>query len=160
MGRTDSPRPIPFIGSNPSISRTERHRTWQKSGGFKIGYFENHFGGIKQRAAEILEREPEPGSDYAVTWVVRRKSTGGIGVGRAARECSTRYPRRAILASNARLIVVPGRHARAGIADLFGVPAGDTASTAPSRRDGASGGSSASPPQRQAAEGLSFPLFP
>lgn len=145
--------PILFIGSNPSISHTEHHPTWRKSGDFKIDYFERHFGGggqawtqdgvrtlqtdgtysnvvrfysgARQHAAELLEREPEPGVDYAVTWVVRCKSTGEIGVGRTARECSTRYLRRTIQASSARLIVVLGKHARDGIADLFGILTGD-----------------------------------
>ena len=144
--------PILFVSSNPSISDTEHHPTWRKSTDFKVDYFERHFGGgaqpwtrdgtrtlqldgsysrairfysgIKQRAAELLEREPEPGIDYALTWVVRCKSLKGIGVDSAVAECSSRYLLQTVRAARARLIVVFGRPARDAVGDVFGALTG------------------------------------
>ena len=144
--------PILFVRSNPSISGTEHHPRWRKSLDFKADYFERHFGGgkrpwtqdgtrtlqrdgtygkairfysgIKQRAAELLEREPDPGIDYALTWVVHCKSTGGIGVDAARAECSSRYLLQTVRTARSRLIVVLGKPARKAVGDVLGALAG------------------------------------
>ena len=139
------------MSSNPSISDTEHHPTWNKSHGTKVDYFENQFGGgreewtqdgmrtlqldesyqantfysgVKNRAAELLE-DPEPGSDYAVTAAVRCKSRNECGVSGALGECSSTYLRETIETSGAKLIVVLGDHARDAARRLFGVLEGD-----------------------------------
>lgn len=145
--------PILFVSSNPSISKTEHHPTWRKSGDFKVDYFENHFGGgekewtkggtrtlqrngtysepvrflsgVKNRAEELLLREPEPGVDYAITWAVRCKSRDEFGVSDALDRCASRYLRKTIVASKAQLVVVLGDYARDAVRRLFRVLEGD-----------------------------------
>ena len=143
--------PILFVSSNPSISATEQHPTWRKSDDFRIDYFENHFGrgqkewtrdgvrtlqrdgsysrpvrffsGIKRHAEEILGRAARPGTDYALTYVVRCKSRDEVGVRGAAFECSSLYLKRTIIAAKARLIVVLGNRAHDAVSREFGVVA-------------------------------------
>ena len=141
--------PILFVSSNPSISETEHHPTWRKSADFRIDYFENHFSrgrtewtqdgvrtlqrdgsysrpvrffsGIKRIAEEILGRQPRPGTDYALTYVVRCKSRDEIGVRQAANECSSLYLKRTVAAAKARLIVVLGNRAHEAVSREFDI---------------------------------------
>ena len=153
--------PILFVSSNPSISETEHHPTWRRSAGFRIDYFENHFiggrkewtqggvrtlqrdgsysravkffSGIKRHAEEILGGDPRPGTDYALTYVVRCKSRDEIGVRRAADECSSLHLKRTIVAAKARLIVVLGNRAHDAVSREFGVVADQSHISRPMR---------------------------
>lgn len=77
---------------------------------------------VRQRAIELLERDVQPGSDYALTEVVHCKSRKEAGVLEALPECASRYLRRVVALSQARVIVVFGKTIRATVKHEFGVP--------------------------------------
>jgi hypothetical protein len=61
----------------------------------------------------LLERDPNPGVDYALTEVVRCKSRKEIGVREALGTCSQRWFERTLERSPAPVILVLGNHAKA-----------------------------------------------
>lgn len=77
---------------------------------------------VREIAAEIFGRSVRPGLDYALTEIVRCKSTKEIGVPSAARECAPRYLERTLALSPAPLIVVLGRKAHQAVRILFRYP--------------------------------------
>ena len=125
--------PILFLSSNPSISSEEVFPTWNWADADIADFFQNRFGsgrqpwiiegtrslrkgegygpwtrfwsGVKGRARELLEREPIPGIDYALTELVQCKSQKEAGVPEALDHCFSRYLDRILEASGARVMV-------------------------------------------------------
>ena len=81
-----------------------------------------HWAEIHQRAIELLEPDPRPGIDYALTEVVHCKSGGNRGVAEARTECASRYLEPVLHAAAARIIVIVGKQAWEVFADLYGRP--------------------------------------
>lgn len=132
--------PILFISSNPSLSGKEVFPTGSWDDAQIVDYFQHRFGGgekvwvkagtksltkdgsykqatmfwagVKQRAKELLQREPQPGLDYALTEIVHCKSKSEHGVMEARGHCISRYFARVLSASPARVFVVLGSQAR------------------------------------------------
>ncbi len=125
--------PLLFVSWNPSWNPDERFPTEEWTDTEIARFFRQRFQHTGQRsqtwreirgiAEHLLGREPRPGVDYAITDVVRCKSRKGEGASEALTECSSRYLRRTLDASGARVIVALGRDARRVMADHFGVPA-------------------------------------
>ena len=141
--------PILFLSSNPSIDEQEEYPLWSWSDQRIEDFFVNRFGGgrkhwiedgirslrhdgtrkpvrfwieVRQRAKELLERDVQPGSDYALTEVVHCKSRNEAGVPEALSECARRYLRRVVAFSQARVIVVLGNTIRATVKSDLVVP--------------------------------------
>jgi hypothetical protein len=142
--------PILFLSSNPSISDNEVYPTWDWSPQEVYDYFNYRFGGghkiwilggtkslridetyghatrfwaaVRQRAAELLQRDPIPGFDYALTEIVHCKSRHEIGVEQAQEQCVKAYLRKIIELANASVIVVLGSHAKRVIQREFNIP--------------------------------------
>ncbi len=70
----------------------------------------------------MLERDVEPGTDYALTEVVHCKSKSEIGVREAEDFCASRYFSRIVSVSGARIIVVLGKPARKVFETELGFP--------------------------------------
>lgn len=144
--------PILFVSSNPSISATEAFPRGRSSDGVIARFFEGRFGtaadapihdgartlmadgtrsravrflsSIRLRAAELLDRAPVPGRDYALTEVVHCKSRGERGVEEARGFCAERYLTRVLAASGAVVVVVLGAHARRAMAEVLDLRTG------------------------------------
>lgn len=134
-GRIES-APILFVSSNPGIADEEEFptRTWADDD--IVDYFAQRFGGgrqpwivdgrrrlnrdgshskalpywsnMRERAREILARDPVPGDDYAITEIVHCKSRQEAGVREALDECAGRYLHRVLEVSAARVLVAIG----------------------------------------------------
>ncbi|MGF1515458.1 MAG: hypothetical protein ACFB5Z_17400 [Elainellaceae cyanobacterium] len=76
---------------------------------------------IRQRAAELLERDAVPGTDYALTHVVHCEAVGGAGVAAAQDCCAQTYLDRVLAHSEAKVIVVLGRQARQVVQRRYGL---------------------------------------
>jgi len=141
--------PILFISSNPSISQEEIFPTWEWDNEDIADFFRNRFGGGKQlwikdgtkslrkdggygqwtrfwagvkgRARELLEREPVPGVDYALTELVHCKSRQEEGVQEALDKCTNLYLDKVIEISGARILVGLGGLAREVLAIRYGL---------------------------------------
>lgn len=74
---------------------------------------------VRKRAGELLQREVEDGVDYALSEVVHCKSKSQIGVEEAVSECASRYLRRVIEFSGAKVVVVLGKHAEKAVKKEF-----------------------------------------
>lgn len=142
--------PILFLSSNPSISETEDYPSWSWSDADISDFFNNRFGGghkawvddgikslqrdgtysgsvsfwraVRQRAKELLLREPVPGIDYAITEIVHCKSREEIGVKQAREQCVQLYLKKVLDTAGARVVVVLGSQARSAIHTIFDVP--------------------------------------
>lgn len=77
---------------------------------------------VKEQSEVVLGREAVPGRDYALTEVVHCKSQREVGVAAAMTECVSRYLRRVLALSPARLLVVYGRPARNAIRSVYSYP--------------------------------------
>ena len=140
-----------FVSSNPSISLTAQFPMWSWPDEWITDYFANRFGGgrkqwildgkrplqsdgtyaatpsafwakVRARAAEILGSDARPGTDYALTEVVRCKSKREVGVAQAINECTGRYLRPTLDVAAAPLIVTLGEKSRLAVAARFGGP--------------------------------------
>lgn len=135
--------PLLFIGSNPSYWETEDYPTrtpdwseehldsfftrrfedgWVKDGvygRFASGAYSNratrYWASIRQRARELLQRDPRPGVDYCMTEVIHCKSRRQKGVGAAFDRCCAMYLRRILEASGAKVMVAMGYYAAKGV---------------------------------------------
>ncbi|MDZ8083369.1 MAG: uracil-DNA glycosylase family protein [Nostoc sp. DcaGUA01] len=76
---------------------------------------------VRQRAIELLERNVEPGIDYAITEIVHCKSTDEIGVTAAQKQCVQTYLREVLEIASARVVVVLGKKAKQAIKDEFSI---------------------------------------
>jgi len=76
-------------------------------------------------AGELLEREPVPGWDYALTEVVHCGSRQEHGVSAAVQACASRYLRRVLHASAASVIVLTGKTALGAFQAEMGVHLND-----------------------------------
>lgn len=76
--------------------------------GRRIGGWVRFWAWNRRIARELLEREPAPGRDYALTEVVHCGSRNEHGVGAALKECTNRYLQRAVEVSAAKVIVLTG----------------------------------------------------
>jgi len=142
--------PILFVSSNPSISEVEEYPHWDWSDDAIIDYFTRRFEGgrkqwikdgtktlqrdgtyaratafwaaVRQRAAELLQRDPRPGFDYALTEVVHCKSLSERGIRKAQTYCVPHFLQRVLEASEARIIVILGAHARMAVQNIFNIP--------------------------------------
>lgn len=131
---------ILFISSNPSISDQEIFPTGSWTDERIYDYFHNRFGdgdqewiingtkslrkdgshgratmfwaGVKARAKELLERDPVPGLDYALTELVHCKSKQELGVPEALDQCVSRYFQKVLAVSTAKVIVGLGNLAK------------------------------------------------
>jgi hypothetical protein len=77
---------------------------------------------IKRLADHLYGRQTRPGIDYALTEVVRCKSPGEIGVGKAVKACAPLYLTRTLALSPASVICVVGRVARMQIRREYTYP--------------------------------------
>jgi len=139
--------PILFLSSNPSIGSDEVYPTWYWSDNDIDDYFSYRFGGgqkdwimngtksllrdgtyshavkfwaaVRQRAIELLQRDVNPGTDYALTEIVHCKSPAEIGVTQAQDQCVDAYLLRTLELSRAKVIVVLGARARQVIQSQF-----------------------------------------
>ncbi len=141
--------PVLFLSSNPSIDEQDEYPLWSWPDQWIEDFFVNRFGcgrkqwfedgihnllrngshrtvrfwiEVRQRAKELLERDVQPGNDYALTEVVHCKSRKESGVPEAMHACASRYLRRVVALSQARVIVVLGKTIRATVKREFGVP--------------------------------------
>jgi len=143
--------PLLFIGSNPSIDRDELNPTWTWPDDDVLDFYTHRFDGrrpewtrdarypllkdgthrrrgvsfwatVRKRAAELLEREPQPGIDYAMCGVVHCKSKAEYGVREALGECAERYLERMLAASGARVIVGLGKVAGDALRRRYSIP--------------------------------------
>jgi uracil-DNA glycosylase len=71
-----------------------------------------YWAGVKAVAADVFGENVVPGRQYALTEVVRCKSSGEFGVPAAASECVPRYLKQTLAVSPAPVIVILGRKAR------------------------------------------------
>jgi len=129
--------PILFFSSNPSISTREAYPKgagddpnvslrsffdsrfdgyWIKDGKQTLQADLKNYGGvvrywsyIKNRAEELLGREPRPGIDYALSEIVHCKSEGEEGVKKALFTCANRYMMKLLSCSGAVVLVLVGR---------------------------------------------------
>lgn len=76
---------------------------------------------VRNRAWEILGREPRPGIDYALSEVVHCKSASEAGVWPALATCSGLYLKRVIEAAGAPVVVVLGKTAAYAVRNEFGL---------------------------------------
>ncbi|MEG4998558.1 uracil-DNA glycosylase family protein [Microcoleus sp. B4-D4] len=141
--------PILFLSSNPSIGSDEVYPTWRWSDNDINNYFNYRFGGgqkdwiingkqslmkdgtysravkfwaaVRQRAIELLQRDVNPGIDYALTEIVHCKSHSEIGVEQAQDQCVKAYLLRTLELSRAKVIVVLGAPARQAIQSQFNI---------------------------------------
>jgi hypothetical protein len=142
---------ILFIASNPSISIEEEYPTLSASDEFLLDFFVRRFGGghkewirdgtrslfadgtysggtafwrfVKNRARDLLDREPAPGIDYALTEVVRCKSEQQKGVRSAATVCPGLYLQRTIETARSPVLVVLGTWAKAEVCSMLKIDA-------------------------------------
>ena len=129
--------PILFIGANPSVGGGDGDPTPSWTDADTVSYFQRRFdqpGGwigqadfnkvaywrsVRARARELLDREPVPGEDFAMTEIVHCKSKKEGGVDSALRACATRWLSRVVAQSPARVVVVLGRHSGKCCADVW-----------------------------------------
>jgi hypothetical protein len=129
--------PILFVSSNPALGTTEAYPGGAATDDALVDYFDNRFDGhwirdgvyarntdgsyadaqrfwveVRARAAEVLERLPVPGHDYALTEVVHCKSSREQGVVAARDPCAQRFLAPVIAQARACLLVGLGAHAR------------------------------------------------
>jgi hypothetical protein len=139
--------PILFLSSNPSIDEYSIYPVWSWPDDCVKDYFSNRFeqwiengircvnhdgsrttvrfwASVKARAKELLDREPAPGKDYALTEVVHCKSRMEGGVREVLGECATHYLRPIVEASGAKIIVVLGAIADEAVRKEFKIPDG------------------------------------
>jgi hypothetical protein len=144
--------PLLFIGSNPSIDPDELNPTWTWPDDDVLDFYTHRFEGrrrewtrdrrypllkdgthrrrgvsfwaaVRQRAAELLEGEPQPGIAYAMCGIVHCKSEAECGVREALGGCSDRYLERMLAASGARVIVGLGKIAGDVLRRQYSIPA-------------------------------------
>jgi hypothetical protein len=142
---------ILFLSSNPSISPDEDYPRWSWSDHMIADFFECRFGGgekqwirdgtynlnkdgsypprptrfwceMKRRAQELLQKEPIPGEDYALSEVVHCKSRSEQGVTDAVKRCADLYLHRLLSYSGAKVIVCLGRFAQQVVRETFSIP--------------------------------------
>ncbi|WP_228035896.1 uracil-DNA glycosylase family protein [Oculatella sp. LEGE 06141] len=85
---------------------------------------------VRQRAVELFGRDVTPGSDYALTEIVRCKSRDEIGVKQAQGQCVETYLLRTLEVARAKVVVVLGARARQAIQSKFNIPAKSSISEA------------------------------
>ena len=147
VGRV-SQAPIQFIGSNPNISGREHYPTTDWPEGDLIAFFDGAFegkeaqirdgirprkadgsyggwvrtwAGVRGRARELLDREPVPGRDYAMTEIVHCRSWNEIGVEDARSHCADLYLERILEQSAARVVVGLGAHVGRWLQERWGL---------------------------------------
>jgi len=95
----------------------------RKDGSFTTGKeWVRFWASAQNRASEALGRPAIPGHDYAMTEVVRCKSTGEDGVFDAARHCPDRYLDRTLSVANAGLLICFGTFARDEVQRRYDLP--------------------------------------
>ncbi|MGL5062665.1 MAG: uracil-DNA glycosylase family protein [Microcoleus sp.] len=142
--------PILFLSSNPSIGPHEDYPTCDWSYSEVHDYFNYRFGGgrkqwiidgtksllidgrysgstrfwaaVRQRAIELLQRNVNPGIDYALTEIVHCKSRDEFGVEQAQEQCVEAYLLRVLELARATAIVVLGARAKQVIQSQFNIP--------------------------------------
>ena len=142
--------PILFISSNPSIADDEPFPRGHWNDMDIVDFFQNRFGGgekhwiingtkslredgsygratmfwagVKGRARELLEREPIPGVDYALTELVHCKSRQELGVAEALEICVALYLKKVISVSGARILVGLGSLAKEVLSQELSLP--------------------------------------
>jgi hypothetical protein len=142
--------PILFLSSNPSISSVEDYPRWSWSDDAIDDFFNNRFGGgrkvwikdgikslqkdgtysggvnfwsaVRQRAAELFQRNVTPGIDYAITEIVHCKSVKEIGVKEAQNQCVQSYLQKVLQMAAARVVVVLGKQAKEVMQYEFNIP--------------------------------------
>ncbi len=95
----------------------------------KLGKEVPYWKGVKAIAATIFGSEVVPGRDYALTEIVRCKSTAELGVTAAALVCVPRYLDRTLALSPATVIIVLGHKARMAFRTLYEYPDADVVSS-------------------------------
>jgi hypothetical protein len=105
--------PGPWPGVADAIYCRDEH-------GRRIGSWVRYWSWTRQRAAELLGRQPVPGHDYALTEVVHCACRHEYGVATALNTCTARYLHRILQISAAKVIVVVGRTALHAFQDATG----------------------------------------
>ena len=142
--------PILFISSNPSICDDENFPRGSWSDEDIVDYFQNRFGegkepwivdgtkslrkdgsygratmfwaGVKARARELMEREPVPGLNYALTELVHCKSRQELGVPEALDKCVSLYLNKVLTASGAKVLIGLGALAKEVLCREYNLP--------------------------------------
>ena len=76
---------------------------------------------VTGRARDLLQREPKPGIDYAITEIVRCHSWKEHGVAEALDECTGRWLDKTLNLSPSTVIIVLGKNAASAIRDRCGL---------------------------------------
>lgn len=130
-GRIES-APILFVGSNPGFNPRERPFPTAKWDDADIERFfvtrfdqndqtANYWNMVRVIASDLLKRPARPGIDYALTEVVRCKSSKEAGLTEAnIAECLSRYFMPTLEIAAAQLVIPLGKKAREGVAAIAG----------------------------------------
>jgi len=137
--------PVLFLASNPGFSdvevyppggrpdheyvdffthRFDPERPWTKDGNQyleRTGLYSKpvrYWSFVRNRAMELLGRQPMPGRDYVLAEVVHCKSANEVGVADARGRCAREFLFDLLGLSGARLVVVHGTHAAAAVRGL------------------------------------------
>lgn len=148
VGRLDS-APILFVSANPSIGFNEDYPNLEASDDELVDAFHYAFEGdtpqikdgirqlrsdgsysnsvrnwaeIRSRARELLQREPQPGIDYAMTEAVRCRSQSEKGVSEAMSTCTSLYFQETLRLSPAQVIVLLGKSAQRAFDTVYTLP--------------------------------------
>lgn len=126
-GRFDQ-RPVPWIDDRmrPLLATTPPRR---RDRGVSF------WSAARKRASDLLERQAEPGRDFALTEVVHCKSESEHGVAEAFPQCAETWLRPVIRIAAARVIVLFGAYARRAFDDVYRIPPG-AAITGPCNLEG------------------------
>ena len=118
--------PLLFVGSNPSFDESDRRFPVEGSADEEIeAYFTTpdrldlnvrYWNVVRSIARWILDREPSPGHDYALTELVRCKSLNERGVPQALATCTELWLKKTFRVSGAKVVIALGKVAREGIA--------------------------------------------
>jgi uracil-DNA glycosylase len=123
--------PILFVSSNPSFNDSENpFPRWGWADDKIEMYFTTRFDGtfrsvhywtvVRAIARDVLDREPLPGHDYAITELVRCKSLNEEGAWAALETCSSLYLERTLKVAGAKVVIALGKMACESIASQIG----------------------------------------
>lgn len=138
-----------FVSSNPSYGEDDLYPRWSDPDASLVPYFEDRFrggpgqiqdgvrtpthdgskgkwiafwGGVLGVVREVIP-DATPGADYALTEVVRCKTTKEVGVAAARLHCADRYLDATLTqAVRAQLIIIYGKHALAEMNERYELP--------------------------------------
>lgn len=90
-------------------------------GGQRIGRWVSYWAWARRRASELLDRQPVPGTDYALTELVHCGSRDEHGVDDALAMCTQLYLSRVLSLAAAKVFVLTGKKARSAGEAMLGI---------------------------------------